>query len=129
VAVPGNVLSGFQILVIDDNPTAREILTLALRHSGATVATAPGARAALDVLRRFTPDVILVDLRLPDEGASWIVGEARKIGITAAFIAVAGGDFNGDSLRADGFHAYLHKPVDRGRLFDAILSAACDAGA
>ena len=129
MAVPSNVLSGFQILVIDDNPTAREIFSLALRHSGATVATASSARAALDVLRRFTPDVILADMRLPDEGAAWIVSEARKIGITAAFIAVSGSNSGGDSLRADGFHAYLHTPVDRGRLFDAILSAACDAGA
>ena len=129
MAVPSNVLSGFQILVVDDNATAREILTLALRHSGATVATATGARAALEVLRRFTPDVVLADIRLPDEGAAWIISEARKIGITAAFIAVSGGNLDGDSLRADGFHAYLHKPVDRGRLFDAILSAACDAGA
>ena len=128
MAFPVRLLSGFQILVIEDNRGAREIFALLLRHSGATVTTASDAQAALASLRRFTPDVIVADMRLPGADAAWILRQARGLGITAAFIAISGGDFDGDSLRQKGFHAYLPKPVDQTLLLDAILTAACEAG-
>ena len=128
MAFPVKPLSGFQILLIEDHHTAREVFAVVLRHSGATVAIASDARAALETLRCFTPDVIVADVRLPDGDAAWVLAQARGRGVSAAFIAVSGGDFDAASLREQGFHAYLTKPVDRGRLVDAILTAACDAG-
>ena len=128
MAFPVKLLSGFQILVIEDNRSSCEVFALALRQSGATVATASDAQAALEALRQFTPDVIVADMRLPGADAVWILGQARGLGITAAFIAISGGDFDGDSLREKGFHAYLPKPVNQEMLLDAILAAACDAG-
>ena len=54
------------ILVVDDEPTQREMLAEALEAEGFTIVTAADGRAALLKFREAKPDLILLDLMLPE---------------------------------------------------------------
>jgi len=53
------------ILVVDDDPDLRSLLTLALADEGYEVRAAPDGRVALDLLEAWPPRVILLDLMMP----------------------------------------------------------------
>lgn len=59
-------LSPIRILVIDDEPPIRKLLRMGLSSQGYHVLEAPDARAALDLLGREEPDIVVLDLGLPD---------------------------------------------------------------
>lgn len=54
-----------RILVVDDEPNVRLMVSTALELAGYEVAEAPGACQAIDSARTFSPDLILLDLKLP----------------------------------------------------------------
>ncbi len=55
-----------RVLVVDDNTDTADSLAMVLRLEGHTVGTAYGARQALDQAEAFRPDVVLLDIGLPD---------------------------------------------------------------
>jgi two-component system, OmpR family, response regulator len=55
-----------RVLVVDDEPTLAELLSMALRYEGWEVRTAGDGRAAVQVARDFSPDVVILDVMLPD---------------------------------------------------------------
>ncbi|EFC84685.1 two component transcriptional regulator, winged helix family [Parafrankia sp. EUN1f] len=55
-----------RILVVDDESTLSELLSMALRYEGWEVQTAPDGRGALKVARDFRPDAVVLDIMLPD---------------------------------------------------------------
>src|SRR5690606_33959662 len=59
-------LSGLRMLVVEDHETTRLAVTALLSARGATVDQAEDGRSALRMLRHSTPDVVLLDLMLPD---------------------------------------------------------------
>jgi PAS domain S-box-containing protein len=58
---------GLQVLVVDDEADAREFITAVLESHGIRVTTVATAAAALEALERFHPDVLISDIRMPDE--------------------------------------------------------------
>ncbi|WAZ27143.1 response regulator transcription factor [Streptomyces cinnabarinus] len=59
-------MPGVNLLVVDDEPTVRELLCAALRHSGFTVTAAATGQEALDRAHETRPDLVLLDVMLPD---------------------------------------------------------------
>jgi two-component system phosphate regulon response regulator PhoB len=57
---------GARILVVDDEPDLVELVRLSLHRAGYQVETAATGRQALDCLRRQRPDLVILDLMLPD---------------------------------------------------------------
>ena len=55
-----------RVLVVDDEENIRYLLSAALSHAGFEVAEADTGRAALDGVRLFRPDAVLLDVMLPD---------------------------------------------------------------
>ena len=55
-----------RVLVVDDEQTLSELLALALRFEGWEVRTAENGRAAVAVAREFQPDLVLLDVMMPD---------------------------------------------------------------
>jgi PAS domain S-box-containing protein len=55
-----------QVLVVDDEEDMRDLLARLLGGEGWTVVTAPSSRAALDELQSFTPDLVILDLMMPE---------------------------------------------------------------
>ena len=58
-------MRGDRILVVDDDDSIRQIVRLCLSEDGYQVQEASNGEVALEVLSRFTPELILLDLRMP----------------------------------------------------------------
>jgi two-component system, OmpR family, response regulator len=58
--------SPIRALVVDDEATLSDLLQMALRYEGWDVRTASGGQQALKVAREFTPDVVVLDIMMPD---------------------------------------------------------------
>jgi two-component system OmpR family response regulator len=74
-----------RILVVDDEPSITELVCLALRYEGFEVAAAHAGRPALDAAASFRPQLIVLDIMLPDidgyEVARRLANEGRRIPI------------------------------------------------
>jgi two-component system OmpR family response regulator len=72
---------GTRILVVDDEPNIVDVISIALRHQGFEVATAATGSGAIAAVEEFGPDLILLDVMLPDmEGfeVAERLGEQRR---------------------------------------------------
>ncbi|GAA4520219.1 MULTISPECIES: response regulator transcription factor [Nonomuraea] len=58
--------TGERLLVVDDEPTVKELLAATLRFAGFTVSSADSGTRALEAARRDPPDLVLLDVMLPD---------------------------------------------------------------
>jgi len=65
VQAPANP-NAYKILVVDDDPDIVELLEYNLRKEGYSVASAPDGRRALEVAPQFAPDIILLDVMMPN---------------------------------------------------------------
>ncbi|KXU83409.1 hypothetical protein CI15_30455 [Paraburkholderia monticola] len=109
-----------RILVVDDNRDAADVLSTLLQDDGHEVETAYSSRDALALLQRFEPDVVLLDIGLPEIDGFEL---ARRIREKAALqhvrlIALTGYGQEEIKARASsvGFAAHLLKPVEFSRL-------------
>jgi PAS domain S-box-containing protein len=116
-----------QILVVDDNEDALDLLADALRDAGHVVATAKDGPSALAALKTFQPDVAILDIGLPVMDGYELAGRLRaSLGEAAPpLIALTGYGQASDRDRAReaGFFQHLTKPVDLGYLL-GVLDAA-----
>jgi CheY-like chemotaxis protein len=117
-------LAGLHILVVEDDDGARVILSDLFRYFGAHVTAAKNAGEGLARLRRIVPDVVVVDMRLGDHLASWLLRKARKIPCEAPFVAVTAYDFDERIVLAQGFAALVRKPLHAHRLVETVMTAA-----
>ncbi len=67
-------------LVVDDESTLTDLLSMALRYEGWEVRTAAEGRAAIQVAREFRPDVIVLDVMLPDIDGLQVLQRVRNDG-------------------------------------------------
>jgi CheY-like chemotaxis protein len=106
-------LQGITILAVEDSRFASEALRLLCQRSGARLRRADTLQAAARHLSLYRPDVVIVDLGLPDgDGADLIRALSRDRGISLALLATSG-DPAGESLaRAAGAAGFLPKPLE-----------------
>ena len=67
-----------KILVVEDDITMREILVSKLSSSGFTVVEADNGKSAVSVWQKDKPDLVLLDLMLPEADGFSVLGEIRK---------------------------------------------------
>ncbi len=70
--------SPIRIMVVDDEPVLAEMVAMALRYEGWTVATAPDGAAAVATARDFRPDAVVLDVMLPDISGLEVLGRLRQ---------------------------------------------------
>ena len=123
-------LLGISVLVVDDEPDARELLTALLATHGARVRAVGSAQAALQELIAELPDVVVSDIGMPDEDGLQLVRKLRALERTQGGMipAVALSGFTGAEDRrrgyAAGFQEYLTKPVEADLLVKRLASLA-----
>jgi len=123
----GRQLCGAYLLVVDDDPDARDLLGILLEREGAEVTLVDSARAARDSLRARQPDVIVCDVGMPEEDGYTFMRRLRASGERAgAFIpalALTGHASAEDSRVAllSGFQMHVSKPLDPPRLLDSLV--------
>jgi two-component system, NtrC family, response regulator PilR len=100
-----------RVLVVDDERSMRELLSIVLRRDGYEVVAAADGRAALDVLTRERVDVLITDIRMPEMTGVDVLREAKRIDpaiISIIMTAFASTDTAVDALRL-GAADYVHK--------------------
>ncbi len=123
-------LGGLRVLIIDDEPDARELISVLLRQRGAEVLEASSASEGLKLLESAKPDVLIADIGMPGEDGYALMRKVRALspergGLTQAIAltAYAGEEDQAQAIDA-GFHLHVTKPVDSAALTDALLSLA-----
>jgi two-component system OmpR family response regulator len=117
----GTVLMGSRrVLVIDDDRTIAELLSIALSDEGYETRVADGGRDGLVVLRQWKPDLILLDLLMWDMDGWAFQAEARRQGLDGVpVLVVTAASVPG--LQMDGLAApILPKPFELGELLAEV---------
>jgi signal transduction histidine kinase len=114
-----------RILVVDDNVDGAESMALVLRQDGHQVRVAHDGPAALDAARALAPEVVLLDIGLPNGMDGYEVARRLRAlpgAADARLIALTGFGPDGDAQRSRdvGFDRYLTKPVDLAALNDLL---------
>ena len=122
-------LDGVQILVVDDEDSARTVVAACLRKFGATVQTAPGMTAAWELLKAQPFRVLISDMSMPvHDGCDLIRCVRASVESFAGIpsIALTGFASIDDQTRAldAGFNVHVTKPVDQTELVRQVLALA-----
>jgi signal transduction histidine kinase/ActR/RegA family two-component response regulator len=129
-ALSGPVLSGFRILVVDDDADTCELLTAVLGYYGAEVRTATSAQQALAAVTDFDPDVVVSDVAMPGVDGYTFVRQLKALererGRRYPAMALTAHARASDSEQAflAGFEAYVAKPVEPADLAQIIARLA-----
>jgi signal transduction histidine kinase/ActR/RegA family two-component response regulator len=122
-------LQDLRVLLVDDEPDAREMLPHLLEPFGARVVVTASAAEALEALQRGQIDVLVADIGMPDEDGYALIGKVRELDgaireIPAIALTAYAGE--GDRQRAltAGFQMHLPKPVDPRELAAAVAAVA-----
>jgi CheY-like chemotaxis protein len=73
------LLHGVRVVVVDDHPAVRDVVTLLLERFGATVTAVSGVPEALEVLERERPDVLVSDIEMPVEDGFVLIRKVRAL--------------------------------------------------
>jgi CheY-like chemotaxis protein len=117
-------LRGIRVLLVEDEPDTRELVTDCLERMGASVVALPAAEEALRAFGAFAPHVILSDLSLPRMDGREMVRRLRSTngggrGPAVALSASASLEDAASALDA-GFDVHLAKPVSHEDLVAAV---------
>jgi two-component system response regulator AtoC len=115
----------FKILVIDDEKNIRDIFSLLLEEKGYIVETAETGEGGLSKARKFSPDVILLDMNLPDLSGIDVLSRIKKFLPQAEVIIITAFGTVKSAVEATklGAYDYLEKPVDNEELLLLISRA------
>jgi CheY-like chemotaxis protein len=115
-----------RILVVDDNRDATETLAALLQLSGHETATAYDGKSAIEIAESFRPDVLLLDIGMPELNGYEVARRVRALpwGGETTLVALTGWGQEDDRRRSQdaGFDAHLVKPVDHAQLMQLLAS-------
>jgi two-component system cell cycle response regulator DivK len=117
-------MAGEQILVVEDNEMNMKLFRDVLLVTGYRALEATTGEEAVDLAVEHTPDLVLMDIQLPDADGVDVLHRLRTDDRTAAIpvLAVTAQAMQGDRERflAAGFDGYVSKPVHVGELIDTV---------
>ena len=122
-------LSRVRVLVVDDEPDARDLIKRILSDCNAEVRTAASAHQALESIREEIPDLLVSDLGMPDVDGFELLAQVRALapekGGNVPAVALTAFARSEDRLRAleAGFRAHISKPVEPSELIATVAAA------
>ncbi len=108
---PGGIGSARRVLVVDDEPAIRLVLTQFLQQRGHLVEAVSEGAAALRLLESSSFDVILSDLRMPGLDGGALLARLRSMGVTSRLAFMTGDPSSLGHLADDPGIALLMKPM------------------
>ncbi len=125
-----NVLEGWKILVVDDEPDSLAVAQILLEMYGATVYAACSGGEGYELALRFRPRLIISDLSMPNVSGWQLVHKLKENLSTRDIpvIALTAHAMEGDRARgfAAGFHNYLTKPLQPETFVSDLLRLVVD---
>lgn len=113
-----------KILVVDDSITMQKISTRLLEKHGYAVRTAKDGLDAIDVMRDYTPDLIMLDIEMPRmdgfEFAEYIRSNAQYDNLPIVMITSRTGDKHRNRAEKIGVQGYLGKPYQEDQLLHTL---------
>ncbi len=105
-------MPGAHLLIVDDEENLRSMLGAALRHHGFQVSTVGDGRTALDAIGELSPDLVLLDVMLPDLDGFEVCRRLRAEGDRTPVLFLTARDATDDKVRGLtlGGDDYLQKP-------------------
>jgi CheY-like chemotaxis protein/anti-sigma regulatory factor (Ser/Thr protein kinase) len=114
--------TGRRILIVDDDRALRHALAALLEEAGYLTEQAGDGPSALDLLRRQTVDLVLLDIGLPGMSGLDVLARARSMPAPPHVVMMTADDTPGTLLRAvrGQAHRYVRKPVAPARIVDVV---------
>jgi len=111
-----------RILIVDDNEDNRDGLARRLKRRGFEVTTAPGGKEGVEQASTDSPDLILMDMNMPELDGWEATRRIRAAGIEVPVISMTAHAMTGDRERAmeAGCTDYHPKPVEMDKLLGQI---------
>jgi two-component system KDP operon response regulator KdpE len=118
-----------RVLLVDDDATLRRAVGIGLRAAGHDVLVAADGRSALQAVREDKPDVVILDLGLPDLGGVEVLRSLREWSTVPVVVLSARAE-SGEKVRALDLGAddYVTKPFGMDELLARVRAAARRAG-
>jgi signal transduction histidine kinase/DNA-binding response OmpR family regulator len=124
-------LANVRVLVVDDEPDAREVLAHTLGRAGAAVTTCPSVQEAIDTIAMDLPDVIISDIAMPGEDGYDLVRKLRRTVHASRVPAIAITAYAREEDRAKallaGFERHVAKPIDPVEVVCAVAELLPDS--
>ena len=109
-----------KVLIVEDDPEARKVLSLILKLDGYQISTAPGGAEAVQVMTTLIPDLLLLDVMMPGMDGYQVCGWVRANPATAAVpVVMLSGKADPESVARGlevGADEYLSKPISPSKL-------------
>ncbi len=117
------------MLIADDNPQLLNILSSAARREGFQVVTAPDGRRALERFQAQEPQIVLLDVMMPELDGFQVCREIRRVsGVPVIMITARGEDFEKIMGLDTGADDYVVKPFSPGEVMARVRAVLRRAG-
>ncbi len=129
-AIAPQLLSGVNVLLVDDDSDTLKLMTTALTRRQATVTAVSSAGEAIKAIRLRRPDVLVSDIAMPDEDGYGLIQKIRLLeadesdSIPAVAITAYAKEEDRERALSSGFQIYLAKPVELTELISVVARAA-----
>ena len=124
--IPDDILAGWTVLVIDDEPDAAEVAQILLEMYGANVMLANNGRQGLELTVQHRPRFVICDISMPEMNGWEFVEELKNNRTTSDIpvVALTAHAMTGDREKAlaKGFHNYLTKPLQPETFVSQLLT-------
>ncbi|MEH2075391.1 MAG: PAS domain S-box protein [Nostoc sp.] len=123
-----SLLLNTQVLVVDDEPDIRDLVSFILQDYGVEVTAVSSAQEALQALSESIPDVLISDIGMPKTDGYMLMREVRSRSpqqggrVPAIALTAYAGEMNQQQALAAGFQMHISKPVDPDVLVKAIVN-------
>jgi CheY-like chemotaxis protein len=122
------LLSGVNVLLVDDDSDTLKLMTTALTRRQATVTAVSSAGEAIQAIQRHRPDVLVSDIAMPGEDGYGLIEKVRLLenaeNIPAVAITAYAKEEDRERALSAGFQIYLAKPVEVSELISVVARAA-----
>ena len=115
-------MSNATILIVDDEPDIRNIISEILIDEGYTTHTAKNANEARDLMSQFAPEIVLLDIWMPGTDGITLLKEWMSHGIKSSIIMISGHGTVDTAVEAIRIGAYdfLEKPLSTAKLLITV---------
>ena len=122
-------MSPAKILVVDDEPDIREVVSEILEDEGYSVSSAENGETARSAFATESPDLVLLDIWMPDVDGITLLKEWSQGGLPCPVVVMSGHGTLETAVEATrlGAHDFVQKPISLAKLL-SIVSQALDSG-